>query len=360
MPEQATQTAEALAQAGAELMPQTGRNGSMVVSDSSSFQNLLDTGKFEHMWRVSKVFASSGMVPKIYQGKPEACFVAIQMAIRLEIDPFMFLQKTYISPQGSPAMYGQLAIALVNAKGPFAGPIQYELSGEGEGRKCRAFAKHAKTGDICEITVSIEMAQAEGWYKNNPKWRNIPDLMLCYRAGAWLGRVYAPECLMGMQTTEELEDIRELVEDSDGTFREAPPRPKRSDFTETENVVRMQQTEEAATVDAETGEVVEEDQPEQQADAEPEQQAEEGEPDAWAFIDLDGEEQTFEDDEAARQAFEQMFGGLDKDQAVQFWTDNQAMRKRLYDLPNGQTIYGSMRLAFKEAHGSYPPKDNGS
>jgi len=35
----------------------------------------------------------------------------------------------------------------------------------------------------------------------------MPELMLKYRAAAFFGRLYAPEVLMGMQTSEEVIDI---------------------------------------------------------------------------------------------------------------------------------------------------------
>jgi len=52
------------------------------------------------------------------------------------------------------------------------------------------------------------MAVDEGWYnRKGSKWKTMPDLMLRYRSASFLGKLYAPECLMGMQTVEELHDI---------------------------------------------------------------------------------------------------------------------------------------------------------
>ena len=55
------------------------------------------------------------------------------------------------------------------------------------------------------VEVKINMAKAEGW-TSNPKWRNMPELMLAYRASAFFARVYCPEALMGVQTYEEIID----------------------------------------------------------------------------------------------------------------------------------------------------------
>jgi len=65
--------------------------------------------------------------------------------------------------------------------------------------------------------VSIEMAKAEGWFqKNGSKWQTMPEQMLRYRAASFFGKLYAPEILMGMSTSDELHDIIE-GEIDDGT-----------------------------------------------------------------------------------------------------------------------------------------------
>jgi hypothetical protein len=54
----------------------------------------------------------------------------------------------------------------------------------------------------------MEVAKLEGWIdKNGSKWRTMPEQMLRYRSAMWLARLYAPECLMGMSTVDELEDM---------------------------------------------------------------------------------------------------------------------------------------------------------
>lgn len=204
----------------------------LLVQDTSSFANLLDTAKFEHMWRVARVFSSSKMVPKIFQDHPEDCFVAVQMAVRLEVDPFMFMQNTYPSPDGKPAMEGKLAIALINARGPFKGGVQFRFEGEGDKYGCVAFGLHRDDGQERSLKVDLATVKAEGWYGRNKKWQNMQQQMFMYRAGAWFGRAYCPEVLMGMQTIEEKEDMGQLVRGADGTYsaEPAPARPTRQQF----------------------------------------------------------------------------------------------------------------------------------
>ena len=54
--------------------------------------------------------------------------------------------------------------------------------------------------------VTIAMAKAEGWI-SNPKWRNMPELMLAYRAASFFAKANCPEALLGIQTAEEVEDV---------------------------------------------------------------------------------------------------------------------------------------------------------
>lgn len=179
----------------------------ITVTDAGEFQNLMDSQRFNQLWRVSRLFASSEMVPAHFRGKEADCFVAAQMALRLGVDPFMFLQNTYVI-QGRPAMQGALALSLINTSGMFAEPLRFIFDGEGDNYGCKAVAK-LKSGEIVEgPKVTWAIVKAEGWSgRNGSKWKTIPDLMFRYRAAAWFGRTNCPERLMGMQTVEEVQDI---------------------------------------------------------------------------------------------------------------------------------------------------------
>ncbi len=84
----------------------------VAVVDDSEFSNWLDTARFEHIWRMAKVFSETSMVPSVFQKKPADCMVAIQMALRCGIDPMMFLQNSYVI-SGKPSIETKLAIAML-------------------------------------------------------------------------------------------------------------------------------------------------------------------------------------------------------------------------------------------------------
>jgi len=182
----------------------------IVVVDNSEFSAYLDSAKFDHLWRVANVFSRSDIVPDQYRGKPENCMISLAMAVRVGIDPMMMMQNSYIV-HGRPGIEAKLAIALINSSGTFEGPLEYKYSGNGMERACTAYATSKTNGGVCEQTVTMKIAQAEGWYdKKGSKWKTMPDLMLAYRSAMFLARLYCPEVLMGMQTAEELHDVGEL------------------------------------------------------------------------------------------------------------------------------------------------------
>jgi len=177
-----------------------------------TFATWMEAAKFEHVWRIAKLFAASDMVPDHYKRKAENCFIACQMAFRLDIEPFMFMQKSYIV-HGKPGIESQLAVALANARGPFRGRIRYEMTGEGDTRSCRAYAFLSDTGDEVSETITVRIAKDMGWWgKKDSLWPKSTDLMLKYRSAMWLVRTVCPEVLMGLYSYEELIDMRPSLE----------------------------------------------------------------------------------------------------------------------------------------------------
>lgn len=178
-----------------------------IVHDESEYAVYLDTGKFEHCWRVAQMFSNSKLVPQHFRNEPSDCFIALEMAMRLGVNPLMFMQGTYIV-HGKPGMEAKLAIALINSSGLFRGPIRYVLDGQGDNRGCHVQAVIKETGEMIEgPRVTIATAKAEGWFsRDGSKWKTIPDMMLQYRAASWFGRLYCPQRLMGMQTVDEIHD----------------------------------------------------------------------------------------------------------------------------------------------------------
>jgi len=158
--------------------------------------------------RIGKAFAASTLVPQTYQGNVANCIVALEMANRMQASPLMVMQNLYIV-HGNPGWSSKFLIACFNQCGRFSA-LRYEWN---EARTaCRAWAIEKATGDrIDGPLVTVEMAKAEGWSsKNGSKWKTMPELMLMYRAAAFLIRTYAPEISMGLSTDDELHDVVDM------------------------------------------------------------------------------------------------------------------------------------------------------
>ncbi|HCD31632.1 MAG TPA: hypothetical protein DER01_04445 [Phycisphaerales bacterium] len=186
------------------LHMETDNQLSVVHSDASL---MMDPRVFEHMQRVCKVYANSDVVPKQFAGNLANCMIAYELAYRMRVNVFMLMQSMYVV-SGKPGLEAKMAIALVNQRGPFRGPIQFQVDRDNSGNpvSCTAYAVH-KSGERCETTVTWDVVIKEGWDKKpGSKWKTMPEQMFKYRSAAWLARTYCPEVLMGMHTDDELED----------------------------------------------------------------------------------------------------------------------------------------------------------
>lgn len=154
---------------------------------------------------MSEFMAKSDIIPAHYKGKPSNVFIALQTALRMNIDPLMVMQSTFVV-SGKLGMASSFAISLANSSGLFKDGIRYKVSGSGENLAVTAYTNYRSSGEEISYTVSMKMAQAEGWVKNS-KYQSMPELMLRYRAATFLIRTHAPEVLNGMHMVEELEDI---------------------------------------------------------------------------------------------------------------------------------------------------------
>lgn len=161
------------------------------------------------LWRLARIYSESNVVPEHFRKSPSNCFIACQLAYRMRVDPFAVMQSLYIVPgSGKPSMEARLAIACLNASGQTVGRIRWRFDGEGSARSCTAFVVDRETGDELDLRIDWSTVEGEGWLsKKGSKWQTMPDQMFRYRSATWLIRAYYPEVMMGLRTTDEVEDI---------------------------------------------------------------------------------------------------------------------------------------------------------
>ena len=164
------------------------------------------TESFQELFNIGKMFASSSLVPQAYQGKAMDCAIAVDMANRMGLSPMMVMQNLYVV-KGKPSWSGQACMGMLKNAKEFkeAKPVYFGEKGT-EDRGCciKAVTREGETIEGPEATM--KMAKAEGWL-SNPKWKNMPEQMLGYRAAAFFARLYIPNLLLGCCVEGEAEDI---------------------------------------------------------------------------------------------------------------------------------------------------------
>lgn len=173
--------------------------------DTALMPGFTSSAAWELAQRVAKAFAASTLVPEQYRSNVPNCIVALEMANRMGASPLLVMQNLYIV-HGNPGWSSKFLIASFNQCGRFSA-LRYEFTPDRTG--CRAWAVEKATGErIDGPMVTLAMAKDEGWStKNGSKWKTMPELMLMYRAAAFLIRTYAPEISMGLRTDDEIIDM---------------------------------------------------------------------------------------------------------------------------------------------------------
>ena len=175
---------------------------------------------FEAAQRMVKPLATSDLVPKEFRNNIGSCLIALNLANRIGADPLQVMQSLYIV-YGKPSFSSTFLIACFNQCGRYTA-IRYEMFGERntDSWGCKAYTTEKATGELIEgVAVTIGMAKAEGWWskkdkngRETSKWQTMPELMLHYRAAAFLIRLVAPEIALGFQSTEEVRDVIDITD----------------------------------------------------------------------------------------------------------------------------------------------------
>lgn len=219
----------------------------VAISQQQGVSIYADLNSFENAQRICKMLCTSTLVPKEYQNNLPNTMIAYEMSVRTGMSVFMVMQNLDII-QGRPSWASKYVIAALNSCGRFS-PLQFEYKDLGEktvnyiktegygqnrtkkaesiivrDQSCRAYARNVHGEVIYGPTVTIEMAVKEGWYtKQDSKWPNMPEVMLSYRSAKFFGNLYAPDVLMGMLSSDEVEDITDLNHQKESITQTSAP-----------------------------------------------------------------------------------------------------------------------------------------
>lgn len=173
------------------------------TSNNQALAFLHDGAALDHRYRLAKAFSMSGMVPPHFQGRPEACLVAMLYAEQLGEHPMLLFQEMSVI-NGRPNTSARFAISRANKSGLLQGPISWKSKGAGDALEVTASAALRETGEVITATVTMKEAKADGWTRN-AKYQSIPEQMLRWRAATRLINLYMPEVLFGLGVREEAE-----------------------------------------------------------------------------------------------------------------------------------------------------------
>lgn len=173
-------------------------------TDVSIFSNIK---MFEEAQRMAKLLVQSSLVPTAYKNNIPNAMIALEMANRIGISPFMVMQNLDVI-QGKPSWNSTFTIAILNSCGRFK-PMRFEFSGEGDNYGCNAVTTDSEGNVLRGTKIDWNMVKAEGWLdKSGSKWKTMPDQMFQYRAASFFGRLYAPDLLKGMHSADEMIDMQ--------------------------------------------------------------------------------------------------------------------------------------------------------
>lgn len=180
-------------------------NKEEIIQQNQVYQKPIQ--EFSDNWRMATQLAKSTIIPENYQKKPENVIVAIGMAQKLGLDPFTIMQNLNII-KGKTSWSGSFCRTLIEKSNKYTNLQLIFVGQKGtDTYGCYMQGTNKETGETIKgPEVNMKMAKAEKW-TSNTKWTNMPELMLSYRATSFFARVYVPEALNGVQTTEEIEDI---------------------------------------------------------------------------------------------------------------------------------------------------------
>lgn len=173
----------------------------------------------------SKIMSTGGAtVPKHLQGNSADCMAVTMQAFQWGMNPFAVAQKTHLV-NGTLGYEAQLVNAVIVSSGAIIGKFKYEYIGNWD-----EYQKTKKTHDD-EIKLNLgikvgailkgdqDITWGEPLYlsnvtiRNSPLWKSAPKQQIAYLAVKYWARLYCPEVILGVYSTDELEPAKRIIKD---------------------------------------------------------------------------------------------------------------------------------------------------
>lgn len=174
----------------------------LAVQSNSS---MLSSENFDHWAKVSKLMASSDMVPKGYKGKPQDILLAMEYGTSLGMTPLAAVQNIAVI-SGRPSLWGDAVLAVCSGHKDFENIIEEPIlaaDNSVEGYQCTIKRKGRR--DVTQPFTITDAKKAGLWGKSGP-WSQYPARMLQMRARAFALRDSFADALLGVSIREEVQD----------------------------------------------------------------------------------------------------------------------------------------------------------
>ncbi len=157
----------------------------------------------DEAFRLAQALAGAGdMVPKAFQGQPQAAMAAIVRGMEVGLAPMQALSSIAVI-NGSATLWGDAIPALVQRAGH---TIDVDYEGQGDGLTAVATLTRGDTGKQIVRRFSLADAKRAGLLGKQGPWQQYPQRMIAHRARSWAVRDGAADALMGLGVAEEASD----------------------------------------------------------------------------------------------------------------------------------------------------------
>lgn len=179
---------------------------------------VLDTAKFEHMWRIARVMASGSLIPETLRTEGSAdkkrplppevvaanCFLVVNQAVRWGMDPFAVVGCCSVV-HGRLMYEGKLVAAVIQAKSKVRLRFEYN---DANGKALGIRVVGRLPGEDFDRDIFGTVADWETTAKNSPwdragNWRR----QLAYRGAREWARLHDPSALLGVYADDEFDEV---------------------------------------------------------------------------------------------------------------------------------------------------------
>ena len=152
----------------------------------------------------SKFIATSGHIPKQFQGKPNDILVAIQWGYEIGLAPMQALQNIAVI-NGRPSLWGDSLIAVCKHHPEWRGIEETYIEEEDKAVCIVKRNVHGET-EVTRAEFSYKDAQKARLANKPGPWQDYPKRMMQLRARGFALRDAFPDAIKGLITTEEAQD----------------------------------------------------------------------------------------------------------------------------------------------------------